>query len=248
MQIHGSTCLVTGASSGIGRAVASTLAERGARLLLTGRDADRLAEVRAETRGATLTADLGDADAVERLADWALAVGPPQVVIHCAGAGMVTTADEVSPDQLQRLLSVNLLAPILLTQRLIPAMDDQPGRLVFVTSIAGLLGAPREAIYAASKAALHGYADSLRPQLAPRGIGVTTFAPGVVATEFFTRRGAPYDRRVPRPMPVERVARELADAIERDRDVVVLPRWLRVPVALHAVAPSLYNRLANRWS
>lgn len=248
MQLRGTTCLLTGASSGIGRALASTLAERGARMLLTGRDPRRLDEVAKETGGATYAADLSDADMVESLAGWALIEGPPRLVIHNAGAGLATGADEASPAQRRRLLSVNLEAPMVLTGRLIPAMSERPGRLVFVTSIAGLLGAPRESVYAASKAGLHGYADSLRPELRALDIGVTTFAPGVVDTEFFTRRGTPYDRRFPRPMSAHRVAGALADAIERDRDVVVLPRWLQLPVVLHAATPRLYHRLAARWS
>lgn len=248
MRLRGTTCLLTGASSGIGRAVASALAERGARMLLTGRDPCRLDEVGQATGGATYVADLSDTDMVEALADWALAQGPPRLVIHNAGLGLATGAAEASPDQRERLLSVNLVAPMVLTQRLLPAMSEAPGRLVFVTSIAGLLGAPREAVYAASKAALHGYADSLRPELSRLGIGVTTFAPGVVDTDFFVRRGIPYDRRFPRPMSAHRVAGVLAKAIERDRDAVVLPRWLQVPVVLHAATPRLYHRLARRWS
>ncbi len=246
MQLPGTTCLVTGATSGIGRAVALKLAERGAHLLLTGQDPDRLREVGRLTGGATYAADLGEPDRVASLADWALSAGPPTLVIHNAGVGLVAQGHTASPAQLDRILSVNLTAPVSLTQKLLPTMGG--GRLVFVTSIAGLLGAPRESIYAASKAALHGYADSLRPELAARGIGVTTFAPGIVDTGFFARRGTPSERKFPRPMSVERVAAELVAAIERDRDAVVLPRWLRFPVILHAAVPGLYNRLANRWS
>jgi short-subunit dehydrogenase len=248
MNLDGATVLVTGATSGIGRAVAAALAGRGARLLLTGRDRPRLEDVGRSTGGMTYAADLAVASEVLELADWSLTAGPPHVVVHNAGIGLAAAAAATTEADVQRVLAVNVEAPMALTRRLVPAMRDGETRLVFVTSIAGLLGVPHEAVYAASKAALHAYAQSLRLELAATGIGVTTFAPGVVDTEFFVRRGTPYDRRFPRPMTTERVAARIVTAVERNQDVVLLPRWLWLPVALHTLAPGVYTRLAGRWA
>ena len=248
MQLSGTTVLVTGASSGIGRAAAEELARRGARLLLTGRDPGRLAEAAARTGAETLAADLADPSGLAELAAWA-AARAPEVIVHNAGLGLTGPADQVPEEALRRLFAVNVLAPISLTGALLPALRARRrGHLVFVGSIAGLLGVPEESAYAASKAALHRYADSLRAEIAAEGIGVSTIAPGIVDTAFFERRGAPYTRRFPRPMPAQRVAVAIADAVERDRTEVVLPRWLRLPVWLQATAPGAYHALARRFS
>lgn len=248
MLLRDATVLVTGASSGIGRATAEALSRRGARLLLTGRDRSRLAEVAARTGAEQHPADLADPAALAELASWA-GERRPAVVVHNAGIGLAAAAWAVEDAELRRLFDVNVLAPMSLTRALLPGLRERgAGHLVFVGSIAGLLGVPEESAYAASKAALHRYADSLRAELAADGIGVSTVAPGIVATAFFARRGAPYTRRFPRPMPPERVAEAVADAVEHDRSEVVLPRWLRFPVLLQAAAPNAYHALARRFS
>jgi short-subunit dehydrogenase len=121
------------------------------------------------------------------------------------------------------------------------------GRLVFVTSIAGRLGVRDEAVYAAAKAGVDVFAESLRLEVAGRGVGVTVVVPGVVSTPFFERRGRPYPRRRPRPLPATRVAQAMLTAIEGERSEVYLPAWLRVPVAVRAVTPAVYRRLARRF-
>lgn len=248
-DLRGATVLLTGASSGIGEATAQTLAGRGARMLLTGRDEERLAATAGRMGARFLAADLGRDPDRARLADWAVHEGPPRVVVHNAGAGLVAPVAETNVEQLAAVWAVNVTAPVDLTRRLLPVLQQHGGgHLVFVTSIAGLLGVPRESVYAASKAALHAFARSAGTELARRGTVVTTVAPGVVATPFFERRGEPYERRFPRPMPASRVAEAIADAIARDRAEVVVPRWLRLPVWLEATAPDLYHRLARRWA
>ncbi len=248
MELRGTSVLVTGASSGIGRATASVLAGRGARLLLTGRDQMRLREVAGRTGAESMAADLTEPRSLAQLAEWALE-RQPTVLVHNAGVGLARRAEQTDDEQLTRLFELNVLAPIRLTRALLPTMRAAGrGHLVFVGSIAGLLGVAEESAYAASKAALHRYADSLRAELVKDGIGVSTIAPGIVDTEFFSRRGVPYTRRFPRPMPAERVAEAVADAVEHDRSEVVLPRWLRLPVWLQAAAPNAYHALARRFS
>lgn len=246
--LQGALALVTGATSGIGRATALELADRGCRLVLCGRDEERLGKVAGETGGDGLVVDLADANDVRRLAEHIHAGPVPDLVVHNAGMGLTGPLSSLGDSQIERVLAVNLLAPIRLTRELLPGMIHRGrGRFVFVTSIAGLLGVPRESVYAASKAALALFAASLRSEVAQSGLTVTTVAPGVVATEFFERRGEPYRRRLPRPISAERVARTLVDAVEQGRTDVVVPSWLRLPVLLRALAPQRYAGVCSRW-
>lgn len=110
-------------------------------------------------------------------------------------------------------------------------------------------------MYAATKAGLLAFAESLRYELPAvdvngvegKGVGVTAVVPGVVDTPFFARRGRPYTRRRPVPVPPERVARAIATAVERDRAEVYVPAWLRVPARLHGAAPGAFRILARRF-
>lgn len=244
----GAVALVTGASSGIGRATALLLAARGCRVIVAGSDEIRVREVAGQVGGEPLVCDLAQPDQIAALtADLAGRSGL-DVVVHNAGVGLAMTATQPPEAVARRLLAINLLAPITLTAAALPAMIRRGGgRIVFVGSIAGAVGAPGEAVYAATKAGLAGFADSLRMELSGTGIGVTVVLPAVAATSFFDSRGAAYSRRRPRPMSADRVARALVRGIEYDRSRVVVPGWLRVPIGLHALAPQMYGRLAGHW-
>ncbi|HET7327757.1 MAG TPA: SDR family NAD(P)-dependent oxidoreductase [Nocardioidaceae bacterium] len=249
MRIDGATALVTGASSGIGRATALELASRGARLLVCGRDRRRLDAVARSTGAEAFVVDLADRGQTDGLAQDLMDRPPVDLVVHNAGIGMSGAAESADQADIDGLLAVNVLAPMRLTQAVLPRMRARgQGHLVFVSSIAGVLGVPQEAHYAASKGAVTLLAASLRDELAHSGIGVTTVIPGVVRTSFFERRGEPYQRASPRPVSAELVARRLVRGVERELSEVVVPGWLRVPIALHATAPQLYARLARRWA
>jgi short-subunit dehydrogenase len=103
-------------------------------------------------------------------------------------------------------------------------------------------------VYSATKAAVESLAVVLREELRPVGAAVSTVLPGVVDTEFFARRGVPYDRRFPRPVPPERVARAVVAALESGRARTVVPRWLGLPAWLSAAVPGPYRALARRFS
>lgn len=248
-RLAGSVCLVTGATSGIGRATARELARRGATLLVSGRDAEALANVAAETNGAPLPADLAHVGGATGLAAAALGVhGRVDVLVNGAGMGLYGPAAELDAGELERLVRVNLVAPIELTRALLPGMlERRSGHVVNIGSIAGRVGRRNEAAYAATKSGLALFSESLRDELAGSGVTVTLFTPGVVATAFFERRGAPYDRSRPRPISAETVASRIADALASGRAEVVVPRWLSIPVRLHGALPALYRALARRF-
>lgn len=241
MRLSGARVLITGASSGIGAATAREMAQAGARLVLAGRDRRRLDAVAAETGGRAVAGDL--AWDVARLASRA---GRVDVLVSNAGAGWAGPLTRMPGKAVERLATVNLTAPMLLTRLLLPGMVERGrGHVVFVASIAGAVGVREEAVYSATKAGLIVFAEGLRQEL--RDVGVSVVLPGVVDTPFFDRRGTPYARRWPRPIPPERVARSIVSAIERDRAECYVPRWLRVPSRLRGAAPGVFRSLSGRF-
>ena len=248
MDIAGSTALVTGASSGIGRAVAMDMTQAGAQVVGLGRDMRSLRSL-AETSGITvLQVDLASVDELQHFVEETLPGLPPvDILVNCAGSGHFGPLADHSAEDIDRLIGVNVRAPVALTRAVLPGMRERRrGRVVNVASIAGHLGVPNETVYSASKGALAVFSRALNAELAGTGVGVTVVTPGVVQTAFFERRGAPYDRGWPRPMPPERVARAIVHAITHGRSVVVIPGWLRIPIWLQATMPGLYARL-ERW-
>jgi short-subunit dehydrogenase len=249
MRLAGAVALVTGGSSGIGAATARALAAAGARPLIAGRDPGRLRAVARETGGVALQADLADPQGPDRLAAAALdAAGRVDLLVSNAGVGWAGPIEDLPAAKAAELITVNLTAPIQLTRLLVPGMIKRgSGRIVFVSSIAGMTGVRSEAAYSAGKGGLGFFAESLAYELDGRGVGVSLVVPGVVDTPFFEQRGRPYDRKRPAPIPPERVARAIIDAAERDRAVVFVPRWMRFPAWLHGAAPGAFRMLASRF-
>ena len=240
---------MTGATSGIGRATAIALAQAGAHVIATGRDAEALAAVRDATGGTAVAADLADPADVERLAAAALSgPAPVEILVNNAGIGWEGSFAAMPAEAIENLVAVNLLGAARLTRALLPAMLERGrGHIVMVASVAGHVGVRDEALYAATKAAMLTLSESLRYEVHDAGVRVTTVSPGLVDTDFFNRRGSPLRRRRPRPIPPERLARAIVHAIERERDEVVAPGWLRLPIWLHGAWPGLYRALAGRF-
>lgn len=249
MRLVGAVALITGASSGIGAATAVALAQAGARLILSGRDEARLQAVAARTGALALPADLAEEDGPDQLIKAALAeTGRIDVLVCNAGAGWAGPIGDLPSSKATELITVNLLAPIQLARLVAPGMAARgTGRLIFVSSIAGMTGVRNEAVYAATKAGVNYLADSLGYELAGTGAGVSVVLPGVVDTPFFRHRGRPYARRMPAPIPPERVARAILQAAQRDLDIVFVPGWLRFPAWLHGTSPRTFRWLASKF-
>lgn len=214
--------LITGASDGIGLALARLYAARGARVLGVGRRP--AAELPPELRGDYCRADLAQPYGPAVVAEFLRRRGVAglDLLIHCAGVGSYGPAEAQAPAAIDALLDVNLRAPIALTHGLLPLVVAARGRLVFVGSVAAALPAPDYAVYGATKAALEGFARSLRVELA--GVaGVQVIHPGATRTAMHAKIGAPLDqlgwRRFP---PPERVAAAVARAIEGGRPVATI--------------------------
>ncbi len=243
--------LVTGASSGIGAAVSSLLAERGARVVGTGRDAAALARASVAGAGpfqATVACDLLEPSAPTAVVEAAAAaLHGLDVVVSNAGSGWLGFFEQMPPAEIDALLDINLRVPLHLAHAASPYLRKSVagGQLVLVGSIAGLVGVAEEVAYSAAKAGLQGLADSLRAEWATDRVTVTLVSPGPVDTPFYLRRNRPYTHSWPRPIPVAAAARAIVRAVETRREDVVIPAWLALAARLHGGWPSLYRALGG---
>jgi short-subunit dehydrogenase len=196
---RGLGCLVTGASSGIGREIARLLADDGARLVLVARRADRLAEVAEECRrrGApdahALAADLGRKDEVERVAaEGERLLGAVDVLVNNAGFAVPGRFVTSKVDRTLEMVRVNVDAAVLLTRRLLPKMVERDrGGVLTVSSVAGFQAAPYQTAYAGTKAFLLVWSDGLHQEVKHTKVAITALCPGVTDTEFFEAAGYP---------------------------------------------------------
>jgi short-subunit dehydrogenase len=236
MNLGGRTALVTGASGGLGQAIARGLARRGADLVLTARRAEILAALADETGGRVIACDLSQRADVERLVAEA---GPVDVLVANAGIPGSGALETFTVEQIDRALDVNLRAPIVMTRLMAEGMAERGGgHIVFVSSLNGKTGTSRTAVYAATKFGLRGFAQSMREDLRPRGIGVSTVFPGFIrGAGMFHDSGAKLPPYVGTKTP-EHVARAVIKAIEHDRsEIDVAPLPMRVGAALSGLAP-----------
>ena len=187
MSYEGQSWWITGASSGIGAALARELGERGARLILSGRDEARLAEVASDIATETLTLpfDVRDEDAMlaatERAIEWS---GGIDGFVANAGVSQRSRATKTDMQVYRDIIAIDLTAQIAATQALLPHMTGRKsGKLLFISSIAGKVGVPMRTAYSAAKFGLAGYADALRAELTQDGVDVHTIYPGSIATD-----------------------------------------------------------------
>jgi short-subunit dehydrogenase len=244
MELAGKKALLTGATGGLGRAIAAALAGRGASLLLSARRLDALEALAAELPGGghrVLPADLAEPGAAE-----ALAAEAPEVDVLVANAGLPASGplDEFTEEQVRRALRVNLEAPMLMARELYPGMIERGGgHLVFVGSLQGKTGSPRTSIYSATKFGLRGFALALRTDLGPKGVGVSLIAPGFIRDAgMFADSGA----KTPPGMGTStsaKVAAAVVRAVERNKlEVVVAPPMDRLMTHVALASPSIAVR------
>lgn len=239
--------LVTGGSSGIGAATARAFAAHGFQVAVTGRDLAALKDVAGDSGGVAVPGDLRVNGQPRVVVDAAAeALGGLDVVVSNAGAGWSGPFTTMTAGEIDALLDVNLRASAHVAHAALSYLRPGAGHLVFVGSIAGLVGVPGEAWYSATKAGVAMLADVLRAELRDQGIPVTLVTPGVVDTAYFERRNSPYLRQHPRPLSSQVVAAAIVDAVERSRDAIILPGWLYWPARLKVSFPGLYRLLESR--
>ena len=245
MDLRGRTALVTGATGGLGSAIARALAGRGASLVLTGRRADALAPLAAETGGRAVPCDLADPDDVRRLLGEA---GDVDVLVANAGlpgSGHIST---FSAEDIDRALAVNLRAPMVLARGLAePMVTRGSGHIVFVSSLSGKVASGGGSVYAATKFGLRGFAHGLREDLRDSGVGVSVVLPSFIRDSgMFHDSGVKLPAFVGTKSPGD-VAAAVVRAIEHDRaELDVAPVGLRVGAAFASLAPELSARVQRR--
>ncbi len=245
MQISGATVLLTGASGGIGHAIARELHGRGAELTLTGRRTDVLDTLAAEVGGRALVIDLSDAAEVERLV---VEAGEIDILVSNAALPGSGRLESYTQEQIDRALDVNLRAPIVLAHALLPTMVGRGrGHLLFVASLQGKAGTPNASLYCASKFGIRGFALGLREDLHASGVGVSTVFPGFIRDAgLFADSGVKLPPGVGTRAP-EDVARAVVRAIERNRaEIDVAPLALRAGTIVAGIAPQLAANVSRR--
>ena len=238
MELDGTRVLLTGATGGLGEAIAHALAARGARLVLSGRRAEALAALAQELGAEAIACDLADRADLERLVAQA---GEIDVLVANAGLPGSGTLQRIEPEEIDRVLEVNLRAPIMLARRLVPGMiDRERGQLVFVASFAGKVpSAGESSIYTASKFGLRGFAHVLRAQLKRKQVGVSLVTPGPVRDAGMFARGGGKTPPLVSPSSPEDVGKAVVRAIERNvAEIDVASLGLRLISKVGALAPA----------
>jgi uncharacterized protein len=247
VELNGATILLTGATGGLGQAIARALDDGGARVLLSGRRAEQLEELRTGLGGeaVSLPADLTDRAATAELAERA---GPVDVLVASAGLPASGRLDGFTPEEIDRALDVNLRAPIQLTRALLPGMVERGrGHVVFVSSLLGKVSSAGSSLYSATKFGLRGFAAGLREDLHLTDIGVTVVSPGFVRDAgMFADAGAKLPPFVGTVTP-EKVARAVVKGIEKGRaEIDVAPLSLRAGTLAGSIAPLTAAKVGRR--
>jgi uncharacterized protein len=245
MRLEGSTVLLTGATGGIGQAIAHALDESGARVLLNARRAEQLAQIAAALGG---RAEALPADLTYDALSLAERAGAVDVLVANAALPASGPIVDFSPEQIDRALDVNLRAPIQLTRALVPAMVERgAGHVVLVSSLSGKVASIGSSLYSATKFGLRGFAAGLREDLNGTGVGVTVVFPG-----FISDAGMLADSgvRLPRWVGTRRsdqVASAVVRGIEQDRaEIDVAPVSLRAGAIAGSLAPATFARIQRR--
>jgi uncharacterized protein len=238
VDISGSKVLLTGATGGLGHAIARALAAKGADLILTGRRTDVLEPLASELSARALSVDLSDPASTDRLLSEA---GELDILVANAALPASGLLDSFTMDEIDRALEVNLRAPIAMTHALAPEMVRRGrGHILFMSSLSGKTGTAGSSIYNATKFGLRGFAMAMRAELHHTGVGVSAVFPG-----FIREAGMFAESQVQLPKGVgtrspDDVAKAVVEAIERNRgEIDVAPFSLRVGSAFSGIAPEM---------
>ncbi len=258
-QFKGHTAVVTGAANGIGAALATGLAKRGCHLALMDVNAEGLQTVAEKLRSdhcrvTTSAFDIGDRDAIHRFADEVEQVqAGVDLLFNNAGVATMGTFDQITEENFDWLLNINLQGPIRMTRAFLPMLRrSADAHITNISSIFGIIAPPGQTAYSASKFGLLGFSDSLRHELAGSTIGVTIVHPGGIDTNIVASSRAPQEttddevRRVRKKvqnilvMPPEKAAEIILRGVERRRPRLVVGGDAKLTAVLQRLLPSRY--------
>jgi short-subunit dehydrogenase len=247
MDLGRKTALLTGATGGLGQAIATALDSRGARLILSSRTAEELVKVARSLPGSghtTLVSDLAEDGAALALLEQA---GDIDVLVANAALPASGRVDDFSQGEIGRALRVNLESPVRMTRELLPSWQERgSGHFVFISSISGFASTPRASLYAATKFGLRGFALNLREDLRSSGVGVSVITPGAIRDAgMFAESGAAPPPGLGTGTP-EQVGKAVVRAIEGDKsEISVAPLRQRALARFAMMAPELSGRIAG---
>jgi len=244
--------MITGASSGIGGALAVALAKRGAKLGLVARRAEALSEIAQSIevnggRAMVLPADVRDADSLRAVAEQLQSeIGPVDVLIANAGIGPTRDGSDLNAKEVSDVININVIGAANSVAAVLPQMVARgQGHLVVISSLAAYRGLPRSAAYCASKAAVSAFFESLRLDLEPKGISVTIIHPGFIKTPLTSGREA----QMPFLMELDDAVQKIIGAIEKRKKSYAFPWQLASIVRAGMVMPIwMYDRISRKNS
>ncbi len=257
-SMSGKVVVVTGASTGIGQAVAEAFSREGATVVLAARSEGRLVRIAADIgkaggRAVPMAVDVTDRTAVfEKMKEVAESLGSIDVLVNNAGIGLLSPVDGMDPEELKRIFEVNFFGLIWCTQAALPYMIRQKrGRIVNISSVAGKRALPHISAYCASKFAVQAFSDSLRMETAEHGITVTVLCPPRVDTTFHdTPLMRQKGQRMSAPsISAEYVAAEIIRAARKGSREVVVSFYGKFFVFFHWLSPRLLDWIMKRlWT
>ncbi|MFQ5462962.1 MAG: SDR family NAD(P)-dependent oxidoreductase [Phycisphaerae bacterium] len=245
-DLHEKVVLITGASSGIGRACAVAFHDAGSRVVAVARRAEKLADLEREIgddRIASTPIDITDADARQAAIEFAYRrFGRIDVLINNAGWASFSTVRRMPADHLERMIALNLVAPIAMTQAVLePMIERSSGQIVNISSVVGNQTIPRMTVYSATKAALSSFSTGLRMELHGSGVDVILVSPGSTATPFFETAGC-VDVRAERVAHSQYTPQRVARAVVRS----CRKRRAEVTLTLEGKAVTAIRRCSHR--
>ena len=258
MQWQGKTVWITGASSGIGAALAVKLAKEGCNLILTARNEEKLIAVANESNASkclVIPADLSNWQDMSSLVQRAMELtGRIDLLINNAGISQRGLAHETILEVDEKIMNLNFFSTIALTKAVLPIMIKQKvGHLAVVSSISGLFGFPLRTAYSASKHALQGFFESLRPELKAHQIQVSIISPGRIKTEIsksaITKDGTVHGQMDPgqlNGMNVETCANQIVKGLGKGKKDILVGGKEILLVYIHRFLPFLYHRIVGK--
>jgi short-subunit dehydrogenase len=241
--------VITGASSGIGAALARALSKRDWHCVLLARRADRLEQVAAETGAEVELCDVSSRGQVEQTAARVLERHPGvSLLVNNAGIPSLGSFLSADPERIEQVIDTNYLGAVWCLRAFLPGLERaRPSQVVNIVSVAGTTVVPDAGPYSASKHAQLAFSRAIRAELAPRGVSVLTVNPGPVTTEGFPQRRLIQKRSMRwTVLTPDRIAAKIVRAIERGKTEIVIPRWMRVAGISTGLFPATVTRVVAR--